>query len=310
MIENLLFAGSAAVFAASITGCILSGSLTSRALMYQRLVQIRALMKKENQLTKNKRKSFFERVIVPFMDHIIRQIAIVMPLNNAARERLNKQLMMAGSRFQAKEYTAMTLITVAALALSMPVIINFLNISLPYGLTMILGAYTGYAVRRFLLASTISKRKAAIESELPNLIDLLSVSVTSGLGFEQALAYVTERCQGVLVDEFKLLQQQLMMGRAKREAMNVLAERCEVDEVTTFVSSVLQAEEVGITMQNILNSQADSIRQSHKQKTEEKAAKIPVKILLPIVMFIFPVIFIVLLGPAIISVMETFGYSM
>ena len=267
-------------------------------------------MKKENPLNQNKRQSFFVRVMVPFMDRIIQQIAIVIPLNNAARERLNKQLMMAGSRFQAKEYTAMTLITVVALALSMPVIINFLNISLPYGLAMILGAYTGYALRRFSLAGTISKRKAAIESELPNLIDLLSVSVTSGLGFEQALAYVTERCQGVLVDEFKLLQQQLMMGRAKREAMNGLAERCEVNEVATFVSSVLQAEEVGISMQNILNSQADSIRQSHKQKIEEKAAKIPVKILLPIVMFIFPVIFIVLLGPAIISVMETFGYSM
>lgn len=302
---ELLLAACAAIFAGSFIWCVISGKLAARAMVLKRLTPIKTMIRRENTPDQDDKLSFFERIIVPMLDHLIRSVATIIPLNEAARNRMNKQLMMAGSRFQAKDYAAITVISGVCLGLIVPLIAENL-LGLRLGIAgMAFGVYLGVVVRRFSLASTIRVRKEAIECQLPNIIDLLSVSVTAGLGFEQALNYVTERCEGVLVDELKVVQQQILMGRSRREAMRGLADRCEVDEVATFVSSVLQAEEVGISMQNILNSQSQSVRQAHKQRVEEKAAKLPVKILIPIVFFIFPVIFIVLMGPAVLSAFNT-----
>lgn len=297
--EQWMLAICAAVFAGSTVASLLGGKLLVKSITGQRLGQVRVMLRRNVTDEQKMKEPFFERIIVPLLDVLIQRVAVVIPLNENARERLDKQLLMAGSRVRAREYTAITVIVIVGMMIAGPWVVNTLmGITLPLFSGMAVFAFAGFVIRRYSLTSAITERKKAIEGQLPNVIDLLSVSVTAGLGFEQALGYVTERCEGVLVDEFKLLQQQLLMGRSKKEAMRGLAERCEIDEVSTFVSSVLQAEEVGISMQNILNSQSNSIRQSHKQKVEEKAAKLPVKILLPIIIFIFPVIFIVLLGPA------------
>lgn len=304
--EQWMLAVCASVFAGSTVASLLGGKVLVKSVTGQRLGQIRVMLRRNVSEDQKMKEPFFERIIVPLLDTLIQRVAIVIPLNENARERLDKQLLLAGSRLRAREYTAMTVIMVVCIMIAGPWVVNTLTGKpLPVVSGMAIFAFAGLVLRRFNLTSAITKRKSTIEAQLPNIIDLLSVSVTAGLGFEQALGYVTERCEGVLVDEFKLLQQQLLMGRSKKEAMRGLAERCEIDEVATFVSSVLQAEEVGISMQNILNSQSNAIRQSHKQKVEEKAAKLPVKILLPIVLFIFPVIFIVLLGPAAITAMQT-----
>lgn len=298
----------AAVFAGSAVASVLGGKLLVKSITHQRLGQVRVMLRRNVSDQQKMKEPFFERIIVPLLDGLIQRVAIVIPLNQNAQERLDKQLMMAGSRVRAREYTAITVIVIVCMMIAGPRVVNILlGKPQPAIIGMASGAYTGFVFRRFSLTSAITKRKKAIEGALPDVIDLLSVSVTAGLGFEQALSYVTERCEGVLVDEFKLLQQQLLMGRSKKDAMRGLAERCDIDEVTTFVSSILQAEEVGISMQNILNSQSNSIRQGHKQKVEERASKLPVKILLPIIAFIFPVIFIMLLGPAVITTMQTFG---
>lgn len=303
-----MLAVCAAVFAGSAVASFLSGKIQVKSIMNQRLRQIQVMLRRNTFEQQHIKEPFFERVIVPLIDGLIQRVAIIVPLNENAHERLDKQLMMAGSRVQAREYTAITVIEIVCMMIVGPWIVNTLmGKSMPAVVGMAGGAYTGFVIRRFSLTSAITKRKIAIEEQLPDVIDLLSVSVTAGLGFEQALGYVTERCEGVLVDEFRLLQQQLMMGRSKKEAMRGLAKRCDIDEVSTFVSAILQAEEVGISMQNILSSQSEAIRQSHKQKVEEKAAKLPVKILLPIILFIFPVIFIILLGPAAITVLQTLG---
>lgn len=294
----------AAIFTGSAVSTLMSGKLSENMVTHQRLRQVQEMLRRNNSGNQKMEEPFFERIIIPLLDNLIQRLAIIIPLNENARKRLDKQLMMAGHRVGAKEYSAITAIMVVCLVLVGPRIVNFVtNKPQPAIIGIALGAYTGIVLRRFTLASAIKKRKKAIEEALPNVIDLLSVSVTSGLGFEQALGYVTERCEGVLVDEFKLLQQHLLMGRSKKDSLHALAKRCEVDEIKTFVSVIVQAEEVGIPIQNILSSQSESIRHSHRQKMEEKAAKIPVKILPPIVFFIFPAIFIVLLGPAIMALM-------
>lgn len=300
--EQWMLAICAAVFAGSTVASLLGGKLLVKSITAQRLGQVRVMLRRNVSDEQKMKEPFFDRIIVPLLDVLIQRVAVVIPLNDNARERLDKQLLMAGSQIRAREYTAITVLVIVGMMIAGPwVMSTLLGIQLSVLSGMAIFAFAGFVIRRYSLAGAITRRKKAVEGQLPNVIDLLSVSVTAGLGFDQALGYVTERCEGVLVDEFKLLQQQLLMGRSKKEAMRSLAERCEIDEVSTFVSSVLQAEEVGISMQNILNSQSNSIRQSHKQKVEEKAAKLPVKILLPIIAFIFPVIFIVLLGPAVIT---------
>ena len=305
---HLLLPICASIFSASAVAILLESRMGSSAVLKQRLSHVKGMYRRERKQLSNDKQSFSERIVKPISDEIVQRIAIALPLNADSRERLDKQLSMAGSSMKANEFAAITLLTVICMAVLAPLSAIFLFEIRDYTILFSLGgAYIGYFLRRYSLTSAFNKRRQMVESQLPNIIDLLSVSVTAGLGFEQALAYVTERCEGAFVDELKTMQQQLLMGRSRRDAMRALSERCCVDEVATFVSSVLQADEVGISMQSILNSQAASIRMAHKQKIEEKAAKLPVKILLPIVGLIFPVIFIVLMGPVVPSLMDSLG---
>lgn len=253
---------------------------------------------------KKKKETLYKKVVIPIAESLIRNVSMLLPVNEKNQKRLQMQLTLAGSRLAPKEYAAISVIIILCCSIGAPLISPLFSLRYPVSLLAAAGAYGGFAVRKFLLSSSITRRREEIESELPNIIDLLAVSTTVGLGFDQAVAYVTEQCGGVFVDELRLAKQQLGMGRSKREALGDMALRCGVDEVSTFVSSILQAEEVGISMKNILSSQAAAIRQAHKQKVEARAAKLPVKILLPIVVFIFPVLFIVLLGPSVPSLME------
>ncbi|HEY4543436.1 MAG TPA: type II secretion system F family protein, partial [Tissierellaceae bacterium] len=132
-------------------------------------------------------------------------------------------------------------------------------------------------------------------------------SVVAGLGFDQALGYVVERAKGPLIDEFNITQREITLGKSRKESLNDLANRCQVEELKTFTNAIIQADEMGISMQNVLNSQSKMIREAYKQEIEEHAAKIPVKILIPMVLFIFPVIFIVLIGPAVPQIMGALG---
>jgi tight adherence protein C len=135
---------------------------------------------------------------------------------------------------------------------------------------------------------------------------MLSVSVEAGLGLEQSMLYDVNNFEGPLIDEISVSNREMAMGRSRRDALLNLGDRCEIDEVKTFVRAIVQAGELGISIKNVLRSQAAFIRQSRKNKIEEKAMQISVKILIPMVLFIFPVIFIVLLGPAVVNIIGSF----
>jgi tight adherence protein C len=138
------------------------------------------------------------------------------------------------------------------------------------------------------------------------VLDLLSLNVEAGLGFEQALLHVIEHFDGFLIDELMITHREITMGRTRREALTLFAERCGLNEVKSFVGAVIQAGQMGIPLKNVLRTQAAAMRTSRKNKIEEKAMKISVKILLPMVLFIFPVLFIVLLGPAVVKIINQF----
>ncbi len=173
-------------------------------------------------------------------------------------------------------------------------------------LGLILGAYAGFVIIRFYVSARITSRRKMIERQLPGVLDLLSLSVEAGLGFEQALLHVIEHFNGYLIDELMITHREITMGRTRREALTLFAERCGLSEVKSFTGAVIQAGQMGIPLKNVLRTQAAAMRAGRKSKIEEKAMKVSVKILLPMVLFIFPVLFIVLLGPAVVKIINQF----
>lgn len=158
-----------------------------------------------------------------------------------------------------------------------------------------------------LYLNTCRRRRAEkIVKSLPDVLDLLSVSVEAGLGFDAALQKVVDKSQGPLADEFGTALNEIRMGKPRREALRDIADRVKLDDVSTFVGAVVQADTLGVSIANVLTVQADQVRQKRRQRAEEKAQKAPVKILIPMLFFIFPAIFIVLLGPALLEIGKMF----
>ena len=139
------------------------------------------------------------------------------------------------------------------------------------------------------------------------MMDILSVSIEAGLGFDAALLKVVESYEGPLIDEMALLYREIQMGKPRREAMIALAERSNVPELQTFVTAVIQSDQFGTPIKNVLRNQAVQLRLNRRQQAQEKGMKAPVKMVIPMILFIFPVIFIVLLGPTVIQLTSQFG---
>jgi len=169
------------------------------------------------------------------------------------------------------------------------------------------GIPIGWILPDIILKSRAQRRKDEVEKNLPDVLDLLTVSVEAGLGFDGALAKVVEKFKGVLADEFYQVLQEAQMGKPRREALRDMANRVAVDDLSNFVGSVILADKLGISIGNVLRLQSGQMRQKRRQRAEEKAMKAPVKMLLPMVLFIFPAIFIVLLGPAVINIIKAFA---
>lgn len=169
------------------------------------------------------------------------------------------------------------------------------------------GFIFGWIIPDLVLNSKIRSRKEEIERSLPDVLDLLTVSVEAGLGFDGAMMKVVEKYNGVLADEFLRVLSESKMGKPRRESLRDMAERMSVDDLSNFIGSVVMADQLGISIGNVLRLQSKDIREKRRQRIEEMAMKAPVKMLIPMVMFIFPAIFIVLLGPAIIQIKRAFG---
>ncbi|MHC1721571.1 MAG: type II secretion system F family protein [Aminipila sp.] len=227
---------------------------------------------------------------------------------NLKNDKLKKNVYHAGLAMEVHEYQMIRMAVMLGVALVGFAVSFFLKQSILRCLiAALVGIYIGYVVLRFHLANRMSKRRKAMEQQLPEVLDLLSVNVEAGLGFEQAIFHVTEHLEGPLIDELTITYREMSMGRSKREALLIFGERCDINEVKTFVGAIVQAGELGISIKNVLRAQAAAMRQNRRNKIEERAQKISIKILLPMVFFIFPVIFIILMGPAVVKVMEQFG---
>ena len=164
------------------------------------------------------------------------------------------------------------------------------------------GGAIGYLAPEFWLGRKIRARSWDMVLQLPDALDLLTISVEAGLGFDAALAKVVEKMEGPLVDEFRQALAEVRMGRPRREALRDVATRADAQPVSNFIGAIVQAEQLGVPIAKVLQIQSNQLRIERRQRAEEAAAKAPVKMLFPMVGCIFPTIFIVILGPAIVTV--------
>lgn len=165
----------------------------------------------------------------------------------------------------------------------------------------------GYFIPDLLLYSKGQERQKTMQLELANTLDQMLISVEAGLGFEGAMARAGENGKGPLAEELIRTLQDMQVGRSRRESYVALAARTNVPELRSFVQAVVQADTYGIAISRVLRVQAKVMRVKRRQRAEEKAMKLPVTILFPLLFFIFPVLFIAILGPAVINAIDTFS---
>ena len=164
--------------------------------------------------------------------------------------------------------------------------------------------FLGFKGPDLVLNSRIRSRRDAVRSALPDALDLLAVSVEAGLGFDGAITKLTDHMHGALVDEFGLLLSEVRMGESRQTALKNMSERVGAPELSAFVRAVVQADQLGISLGRILRVQAADSRLRRQAAAEEKAMKAPIKMLFPTVLFIFPSMFVVVLGPALLNIMS------
>ncbi|MHB1484100.1 MAG: type II secretion system F family protein [Saccharofermentanales bacterium] len=255
-------------------------------------------------------KPFSERFITPIFTGIVKTVSKLVPKSKKTKTKnsLEKDLKLAGIKLSTGEFMAVRIIVLIFCfsASSISLVVGELP-PMARLLIVLFGVVLAVLIPRYFLSSSVKRRQGKIKNQMPDILDLISVSVEAGLGFDAALVRVCERSKGPLVDELTNLYHEIQMGRPRRDALKDLSDRSTVGELKVFLSSLIQADQLGISIKNVLKAQSQQLRLSRKQYAEERAMKAPVKMMLPLIIFIFPVIFIILLGPALIKIMDTFG---
>src|SRR4051812_22884191 len=255
---------------------------------------------------------------VPLFDRTIKPLAARMAgvgqrLATPRRvDQTEEKLIQAGNpgRMSATDFLGLKVAIAAVAGLVAFALIGVLgrNIGLGVIFAAVFVAF-GYILPEFWLGRRIKGRKHQILLSLPDTLDMLTISIRAGLGFDGALGKVVEKSTGPLSDEFRRALAEIRVGRARRDALRDMVDRTEVPPLTTFVSAIIQAEQLGVPIARVLQIQSEQLRLERRQRAEEMAAKAPIKMLLPLVGCIFPAMFIVILGPAIILIVIGLGGS-
>jgi tight adherence protein C len=250
---------------------------------------------------------FFQRIVAPSLMRFARFFSRFSPQSNT--ERVRQQLIEAGSppRLGVTEFLGLR-VGLAAVCGGLIFVMFAIGGQSLRNLLMFPVAVAGiaYVIPGIWLGRKIKERKKTIQLALPDAIDLLTISVEAGLGFDPALQRVTEKWDNELTYEFSRMLQEMRIGKSRREAMRELAARCNVDDLNVFVSSIIQADQLGVSVTQVLRTQSKQIRMRRRQRAEEAAHKAPIKMLFPMALLIFPALYAVVLGPAIPRIMEAF----
>jgi tight adherence protein C len=249
---------------------------------------------------------FVERTLRPLANRLSGRISSM--ASSSFSEKTEKRLALAGNPGDLRVadwlgIKAIGAIIGAILFFFLFAIVGVLGFPFLIGaLLSIVGALFGYTIPEFWLGGRVKKRQKGILLMIPDALDLLTISVRAGLGFDAALGKVVEKLQGPLSDEFRRALAEVRVGKARRDALRDIVPRTEVVPLTNFIGAIIQAEQLGVSISKVLQVQSEQLRIERRQRAEEQAAKAPIKMLFPLVGCIFPSLFIVILGPAIILI--------
>jgi tight adherence protein C len=275
--------------------------------VHRSLAVLEAMADLPKELTQDLDKPFGERVITPLK---ARALKIGRRLTGADNEdRIRHKLDLAGNPpGWTVDGVVSAKVIFAVVGLLGGLAVSFLmGMSTPTRILAVGGGLAiGYLAPNLYLYQKAYDRSEKMQRELPDAIDLLTISVESGLGFDAALQQVARNTHGPLADEFSRALREMQIGQGRADALRGLADRTNVQDVRTFVSAMVQADSFGIPIGQVLRVQSSEIRVKRRQRAEEKAQQVPVKITIPLIFCILPCLFIAVMGPAVINMMNTF----
>jgi tight adherence protein C len=281
---------------------------TSTGGVTRSLAVLEAMEKAPEELTAELDRPFADRVLEPLQERALRVGRRLSGTDTA--DRLRHKLDLAGNprdwsvdRVVSAKVIGAVALAVVGLALSM-----LLGTGVPMRILLALGGLAlGFFVPNLYLYQAAYDRSQRIQRDLPDAIDLLTISVEAGLGFDAALQQVSRNTEGPLAEEFSRVLREMQIGQGRSAALRALSDRTTVPELRSFVSAMVQADAFGIPVAQVLRVQSSEMRVKRRQRAETKAQQVPVKMTVPLIFCILPCLFIAVMGPAVISVMDGFG---
>ncbi|HXC78641.1 MAG TPA: type II secretion system F family protein [Candidatus Acidoferrum sp.] len=279
---------------------------TNTAQMVQQRLQVYGAGGSDKPLTIEEvelQRPFSERFLRPAIERLGSLLSRSTP--QKARQDLDNRLELAGrpGNLTPADFGAIRLVAAAVMA-AVGLGIGFLLGTPVYlVISLAIGAVLGYYLPVLWLKQKVDARRAAIQKGLPDAMDLLVIAVDAGLGFDAALARVTDKYKNALSDMFAKVLREVSLGRPRLEAMDEMGRSSGVDDLHNFIQAIIQSEQFGTGIGKILRIQADEMRRKRRQRAQEKAAQATLKMMLPMVGCIFPTLWIVLLGPAALILM-------
>ena len=251
---------------------------------------------------------FRERVVTPLGKYLGNLITRLAPAAWSAA--LERKLVTAGKGrvWTAQGYAVFwAIVVLVVIVIAIKYVYGRPDLA-PVQLVMLVIVFTamGAAMPWVMLRIMAQKRQKLIMKQLPEVLDLLCVSVQAGLSFDAALRRIVERMKGPLIEECTRMLEDVRMGLPRRQALRMMGDRCEVQEVALFVTAIIQAERLGTSLGKTLNNQAINMRERRRQAVKAEAMKAPVKMIFPLVLFIFPSVFVIVLLPALLNMMKNF----
>lgn len=306
--DNLeLVLGLGAIFIAVTVLLATVGVLTGERSAVSRSMAALRRMDAPGDMQAELDKSFEERVLVPAR---LRMLKIGRRLTPQGQiDKMAKRLESAGSP---RGWDVNRVISVKVLAAGVGLLFGFaLPLAAQASFLVVIGSMIaltvlGWYAPDLAIYQIAYNRKQQILKDLPDALDLLTITVEAGLAFDAAVTQVARNTEGPLADEFYRVLQEIQLGRTRGQALEQMAERIGVDELNIFVSAVVQADSLGIPIAQVLRIQAREMRIKRSQRAEEAAQKVPVKILFPLIFCIMPALFVVVLGPAVITIYHSF----
>ena len=304
----LLGLGLLGIFASiGIALTIIGVTTQERRAVGRSMAALEALTSAPTEMRKEVELPFSERVLEPALAKFSRLSKRLAP--NEGAERIQHRLDIAGNppgwtveRVQGLKLVGFVLLLMVSLGITMVLGLSLLaTLIVCVGLSML-----GYMIPNLIIYQIGYDRSKKMQKELPDALDLLTISVEAGLAFDAALARVARNTEGPLASEFARVLQEMNIGVGRMEAIRALGERTHIPELKSFVTAMVQADAFGIPIAQVLRVQSTEMRVKRRQRAEEAAQKVPVKILFPLIFCILPTLFLIVMGPGVITMIESF----